>query len=84
MADSSKVMVAIPTIGAVKEFVNTACQFNCRTTLKSDRYAIDAKSIMGVFSLDVSKPIELIAELGDNGIDDRKEFMDAIKPFIVL
>ena len=75
-------MVSIPSINAVKEFVAVATQHSCRTTLTSDRYTVDAKSIMGVFSLDTSKPILVTAEIGDNGIDDRKAFMDAIANFI--
>ena len=83
MADTFEATISIPSINDVKKFVNIATQHSCRTSLTSDRYTVDAKSIMGVFSLDTSKPITITAEIGDNGIDDREKFMDAIKPFIV-
>ena len=46
--------------------------------LVSGRYAIDAKSIMGIFSLDLSKPIELNAHT-----DNADDFLKAIDKFIV-
>lgn len=78
------VIISIPSIKAIKEFVGIVSNFSVSTTLKSGRHVVDAKSIMGIFSLDVSKPIELTIELNDNGVDDREfALMDAIKPFIV-
>ena len=43
------------------------------------RYVIDAKSIMGIFSLDLSKPIELNIH-AEEGAD---EVIDMLKPYIV-
>lgn len=85
MSDTLKtVMISIPSIKAIKEFVGIVSNFSVSTTLKSGRHVVDAKSIMGIFSLDVSKPIELTIELNDNGVDDREfALMDAIKQFIV-
>ena len=55
----TKVNVQLDTITKVKDFVNmlVACPFD--VDLISGRYLIDAKSIMGIFSLDLSKPIEM-------------------------
>ena len=85
MSDTLKtVMISIPSIKAIKEFVGIVSNFSVSTTLKSGRHVVDAKSIMGILSLDVSKPIELTIELNDNGVDDREfALMDAIKQFIV-
>lgn len=85
MSDTLKtVMISIPSIKAIKEFVSIVSNFSVSTTLKSGRHVVDAKSIMGIFSLDVSKPIELTIELNDNGVEDREfALMDAIKQFIV-
>ena len=85
MSDTLKtVMISIPSIKAIKEFVGIVSNFSVSTTLKSGRHVVDAKSIMGIFSLDVSKPIELTIELNGNGVDEREfALMDAIKPFIV-
>ena len=45
------------SINDVKEFVNAACNADFDIDLISGRYTVDAKSIMGIFSLDLSKPV---------------------------
>lgn len=55
-----KINVSLNSIEKVKTFVNDINRFSCDFDLVSGRYVIDAKSIMGIFSLDLSKPIELI------------------------
>ena len=71
--------VKIATIDQVKKFVSTVMLFNYEVDLVSGRYAIDAKSIMGIFSLDLSKAIDLNIH-DDDKID---EIMDVLKPYIV-
>ena len=51
--------ISLNSIDKVKAFVNEISKFNCDFDLVSGRYVIDAKSIMGIFSLDLSKPIDL-------------------------
>jgi phosphotransferase system HPr-like phosphotransfer protein len=51
--------VLIGTIDSVKKFVNITTKQSFDIDLVSGRYVIDAKSIMGIFSLDLTKPIEL-------------------------
>ena len=51
--------IQLNAINDVKDFVNKVMLFNYDIDLVSGRYAIDAKSIMGIFSLDLSKPIKL-------------------------
>ena len=51
--------IRINTIEDVKNFVTTVTKCNYDVDIVSGRYAIDAKSIMGIFSLDLSKPIDL-------------------------
>ena len=70
--------VKISTINDVKKFVNTVSKYDFDVDLISGRYAIDAKSIMGIFSLDLSKPISV--EIHD---DNCQEFLDQIKGFII-
>ena len=53
------VQVNINSIDKVKSFVNTVTAFDAEFDLISGRFVIDAKSIMGIFSLDLSKPITL-------------------------
>ena len=52
------VKINLDSIEKVKSFVNTLTRFDSDFDLVSGRYVIDAKSIMGIFSLDLSKDIE--------------------------
>ena len=56
------VKISLNSIDKVKAFVNEISKFDCDFDLVSGRYVIDAKSIMGIFSLDLSKPIDLNAD----------------------
>lgn len=51
--------VLLNSIEKVKEFVKVANTFESDISLKIGRYTIDGKSIMGVFSLNLSEPLEL-------------------------
>ena len=73
------VQISLNSIDKVKSFVNAITQFEFDFDLVSGRYVIDAKSIMGIFSLDLSKPIELVIHAEDH-LD---EIMDISKPYIV-
>ena len=53
------VQISLNSIDKVKSFVNAITQYEYDFDLISGRYVIDAKSIMGIFSLDLSKPIDL-------------------------
>ena len=70
--------IMLNTINDVKQFVNTVAKYDFDVDLVSGRYAIDAKSIMGIFSLDLSKPIKLEAHT-----DEGEAFFDEIKAFVV-
>ena len=73
-----KTTVMLDSISAVKKFVNIVSAYEYEVDLASGRYAVDAKSIMGIFSLDLSKPIQLTAHT-----DDADKFFAEIKEFIV-
>ena len=73
------VKISLNSIDKVKAFVNTIARYDLDFDLVSGRYVIDAKSIMGIFSLDLSKPIDLNIP-GDAGIDD---VLADLKPYIV-
>lgn len=53
------VKIKLDDIESVKKFVNILTQFDCDFDLVSNRYVIDAKSIMGIFSLDLKDSIQL-------------------------
>ena len=73
------VKISLNSIDKVKAFVNTLTKFDCDFDLISGRYVIDAKSIMGIFSLDLSKPIEL----NIHATDKLDEILEALKPYVV-
>ncbi len=71
-----EIKVALNTITDVKKFVNMVSMYDCDIDLVTERYVVDAKSIMGIYSLDLSKPMTLRihSEDCDNIIADLKEF----------
>ncbi|MBQ5446632.1 MAG: HPr family phosphocarrier protein [Lachnospiraceae bacterium] len=73
------VKICLNSIDKVKAFVNDITKFDSDFDLVSGRYVIDAKSIMGIFSLDLSKDIDLNIHAEDN-IDD---VLAVLKPYIV-
>ena len=73
------VQISLNSIDKVKSFVNAITQFDYDFDLISGRYVIDAKSIMGIFSLDLSKPIDLAIHV-ENDVD---EILEALKPYLV-
>ena len=60
--------ILLSSIEAVKKFVTLANSYNFPINLATDRYKIDAKSIMGIFSLDLSKPLKI--EVDSSNADD--------------
>ena len=74
------VKISLNSIDKVKAFVNDVTNFNTDFDLVSGRYVIDAKSIMGIFSLDLSKAIDLNIHDDDN-ID---EILKTLAPYIVV
>ena len=64
----------------VKSFVNIANRHPYDIDLRAGRHVVDGKSILGIFSLDLSKPIELNIHSEDGNID---EIVEKLKPFIV-
>lgn len=73
------VKISLNSIDKVKSFVNDVTRFDTDFDLVSGRYVIDAKSIMGIFSLDLSKSIDLNIHTEDN-IDS---ILEILKPYIV-
>ena len=73
------VEISLNSIEKVKSFVNEIAKFDTDFDLVSGRYVIDAKSIMGIFSLDLSKPISL----NIHSEDDIDTVLETLKPYIV-
>ncbi len=73
------VQISLNSIDKVKAFVNDITKFDNDFDLVSGRYVIDAKSIMGIFSLDLSKPIDLSIHAEEN-LD---EILETLKPYMI-
>ena len=74
------VQISLNSIDKVKSFVNAITQYEFDFDLISGRYVIDAKSIMGIFSLDLSKSIDLNIHATDGALDD---ILTVLKPYLV-
>ena len=72
--------ISLNSIDKVKAFVNEISKFDCDFDLVSGRYVIDAKSIMGIFSLDLSKNIDLNIHADGSTLD---QVMGVVKDYIV-
>ncbi len=73
------VQISLNSIDKVKSFVNDINKFDYDFDLVSGRYVIDAKSIMGIFSLDLSKPIDLNIHAEEN----MDAVLDVLKPYMI-
>ena len=74
------VRISLNSIDKVKTFVNDISQINYDFALVSGRYVIDAKSIMGIFSLDLSRPIDLTIHTDG---EDLEKILKVIDPYMM-
>ena len=74
------VQISLNSIDKVKSFVNGITKFDYDFDLVSGRYVIDAKSIMGIFSLDLSKPIDLNIHADSEEVD---HILEILNPYLV-
>ena len=72
-----EVSIRLSMAEQVKEFVNIVNAYPYDIDLCSGRYVVDAKSILGIFSLDLSKPItmEIYSDTCDDLLNDAKPFL---------
>ncbi len=70
--------ISLQTIQDIRNFVNTVVLLDYEVDLIQGRYVINAKSIMGIFSLDLLSPIKVVAYT-----DKNEEFLKAIDAFII-
>ena len=73
------VTILLDTVEKVKDFVNKISLYDGEFDLISDRYIIDAKSIMGIFSLDLSKPLKLAI----HNEDSTSKILEEFKGYII-
>ena len=74
------VKISLNSIDKVRSFVNDITKYDYDFDLVSGRYVIDAKSIMGIFSLDLSKDIDL--NIHAEG-EEAENVLQVLKPYLV-
>ena len=72
------VMIKLSLVENVNNFVNIVTRYPFEMDLRARRHVVDAKSILGIFSLDLSKPITL-----EIYSDECEALLEDIKPFLV-
>ena len=72
------VKIRLSSIEAVRDFVEIVRKYDSEIDLSSGRYVVDAKSIMGIFSLDLMNPITLTVHS-----DNCDDIMESLKSYLV-
>jgi phosphotransferase system HPr-like phosphotransfer protein len=75
-----EVTVLLDSIDKVNHFVNTLAQFNQDVDLARGKYVVDAKSIMGIFTMDLSKPVTLRTNANEKAAN---EIFESVKQYVV-
>ncbi len=73
----TKALIRLKSIDDVKTFVKKANELEYDVDLSLGKYTVDGKSIMGIFSLDLSRDIEMTVH------SDKTTFLDAVADFLV-
>lgn len=81
----TKVNIKLSSIEDVRNFVNIVSKYDMDIDLMSGRYVVDAKSIMGIFSLDLMQPIALTAHCAaeTEHCAECDALLEEIKPYII-
>ena len=74
----SEFFVSLASIEDVRQFVNAATRCPCEVDVLSGRYVVDGKSIMGLFSLDLSQPVKVQVHGGE---EERERFRQSVAAF---
>jgi len=77
-----EVYVNINKISDISEFVNCCVKTPCDVILKSDRYSVNGKSIMGIYSLDLTKNIKV--EISGNSQEEENRVFQDLRKFSVI
>lgn len=75
------VQITLQMATQVKKFVSVVQNYSFEIDLRSDRYVVDAKSILGIFSLDLSKPISVEIHAGKNEQAECEKLIEELKQF---
>ena len=73
-----EIYIVLRDIQSIREFVKEVVTLDYDVDLVQGRYIVDAKSIMGIFALDITSPIKVVA-----ATNDATPFFNAIAQFVV-
>ncbi|MCI8386834.1 MAG: HPr family phosphocarrier protein [Clostridiales bacterium] len=76
----TELKIRLSSVDDVKSFVNIAVKYSCGLYIIADRYVVDAKSIVGIFSLDLKQTLSLRIDSGNE--DEIKKIKNDIEQFI--
>jgi phosphotransferase system HPr-like phosphotransfer protein len=74
-----KLTIGFAEIKDIENFVEIVAKYNFDVKLAQGKYEVDGKSLMGIFTLDISRPIEI---LFDTNKDESKVFVQEIQKYI--
>ena len=77
------IQILLEMASQVKKFVNIVQSYSFEIDLRSDRYVVDAKSILGIFSLDLSKPVNVEIHAEDDELEQCDKLIDQLKEFAI-
>lgn len=70
--------VKLSSVDEIRKFVETCCELDCDIDLAAGRYIVDAKSLLGVFSVDLTRNLELSVYT-----DNTDEVCEKLQPYMV-
>ena len=70
--------IQLTQVSQVRDFVNLTVKYPCDIDLVSGRYTVDAKSLLGIYSLDLSNPLKVVIYS-----DDTAQLEAELAPFTV-
>ena len=85
------IKIKLTNIQDVKDFIGTTSLLPIEAEVKSGKYNVDAKSLLGLLSLNLSKPVDLILKCTEESSSQRREniqksielYLDSIQKYIV-
>ncbi len=78
---NKKVAINLNDFKAARKFIDEVSKFDCDIDIIKDRYVVDAKSVIGIFTIDLSKPVDV--EIHSDNEEEIKKFNEVMKEFLV-
>ncbi len=76
---STKLTINLNDFSKAKRFIEEVIKFECDIDLLRDRYILDAKSTLGIFTIDLSKPVDV--EIHSDDEEEIRRFNEAMEEF---